>query len=638
MMQRETEPLKGRVFVEKERIIKEFHQGGSIDAWKLFGAHFSFEGTAGVRFTVYAPHARSVSVIGSFNDWNQEQARMERIGFGGIWSLFVPQAKQGDSYQYRIEDALGKRFDKSDPFAFYSEIRPKTASRVFDLCAIRWSDQEWMNSRTVSFDRPVSVYEVYAGGWKTEEGELCSWKSLEETLIPYVKKLGFTHIEFMPLTEYPYDGSWGYQASGYYCCTSRFGTPAEFAHFVNACHREGIGVIIDMVPVHFVKDDFGLAQFDGQPLYEYPRPMDAESQWDTLNFNLWKEEVRSFLISAAVFWCRTYHIDGIRMDAISNVIFWGGEKSRGRNEGALQFIRELNYLLKREFPDVMLIAEDSSDFPKVTSAIENGGLGFDYKWDMGWMNDTLKYFAKDPLYRYYEHGTLTFSMSYFFSERFVLPLSHDENVHGKKTIIDRMWGSYEQKFAQVKSLYAYMFAHPGKKLNFMGNELASFREFDERKELDWLLLSYPLHRSFQTFFCDLNAIYRSHPVLYEKDYDRFRFRWMDADNAEQSVFSFCREGEREVLLCVMNLTGAVYEAFDVPVCEKGPWTEILNTESERYSGCGFGNEQPLRAKKNRKGSASGQHITIRLPGLSAIWFTCSKKPRSPRAEKSGRER
>ena len=606
--------------MDQERIINDFHQGHCIDAWQLFGAHFSYEGGQGVRFTVYAPHARNVSVIGSFNDWNADAARMSRTGFSGIWSVFVKGVKEWDSYKYRIEDKNGFIRDKSDPYAFYSETRPDNASKVYNIHDIRWSDSDWMRKRSIGLDQPVSIYEVYAGGWKHNGKYPYTYPMMEEHLIPYVKEHGFTHIEMMPLNEYPFDGSWGYQASGYFSCTSRYGNPTEFASFVNACHREGIGVIMDIVPVHFVKDAFGLRQFDGQALYEYQKAEDAESQWGTLNFDLWKEEVRSFLISSGVFWCRTFHIDGIRMDAVSNMIYWGGNRDRGINEGALNFVKRFNYYLRKEFPNVMLIAEDSSDFPHVTVSTLDGGLGFDYKWDLGWMNDTLRYYETDPLYRVYDHHKLTFSMAYFYSERFLLALSHDENVHGKKTIIDRMWGSYEQKFAQVKNLYAYMYAHPGKKLNFMGNEIASFREFDETNELDWGLLSYPRHSSFLRFFTDLNRIYLYHPALSENDFEFSGFQWIDADNAEQSVFSFYRKSRKEYLLCVMNLTGASYEIYDIPVPAKGVWTEIMNTEKEIYDGCGIYNPKPLRAKKVNEPARFPQKITIALAPFAAAWF------------------
>ncbi|MBO7703876.1 MAG: 1,4-alpha-glucan branching protein GlgB [Solobacterium sp.] len=611
--------------MDQARIIQDFHQGQCIDAWQLFGAHFTFEGAEGVRFTVYAPHARNVSVIGSFNEWDDTKCRMSRTGFSGVWSVFVPGVREWESYKYRIEDTSGKKIDKSDPYAFYSETRPENASKVYNLHNIRWDDEEWMRTRSAGLDQAVSVYEVYAGGWKHNGEYPYTYGMLQENLIPYVKEHGFTHIELMPLNEYPFDGSWGYQASGYYSVTSRYGNPTEFARFVNACHQAGIGVIMDMVPVHFVKDAFGLRKFDGQALYEYRKPEDAESQWGTLNFDLWNEEVRSFLISSAMFWCRIYHIDGIRMDAVANMIYWAGNRDRGTNEGALNFMKRLNYYLKREYPQVMLIAEDSSDFPKVTASTLDGGLGFDYKWDLGWMNDTLKYFATDPIYRVYDHHKLTFSMAYFYSERFILPLSHDENVHGKKTVIDRMWGSYEQKFSQVKTLYAYMFAHPGKKLNFMGNEFATFREFDEKKELDWFLLTYPVHDAFLRFFTDLNRIYTNHPCLFRNDYDFGGFQWIDADNAKQSVFSFYREDDREYLLCIMNLTPAQFDVYDVPVPQKGTWTEILNTEKDIYGGNNFCNYEPLRTKTVKGEARFPQKITLRLAPLGAVWFTCPKK-------------
>jgi len=431
----------------------------------------------------------------------------------------------------------------------------------------------------------------------------------------------------MPLNEYPFDGSWGYQASGYFSLTSRYGNPTEFASFVNACHKAGIGVIMDMVPVHFVKDDFGLRYFDGEALYEYTDRENAESQWGTMNFNLWNEEVRSFLISAAAFWCDVYHMDGIRIDAVSNLIYWAGNSNRGTNEGSLNFVKRMNYLIHRDYPEVMLIAEDSSDYPKVTASTLDGGLGFDYKWDLGWMNDTLKYYATDPLYRTYEHNKMTFSMAYFYSERFLLPLSHDENVHGKKTIIDRIFGDYDMKFSQVRNLYAYMFAHPGKKLNFMGNEIASFREFDEKKELDWFLLDYPRHDAFLRYFTDLNRIYANHPCLYKYDYDYQKgFHWINADNNKQSIFTFYREDDKEYLLCVLNCMPHSYEEYNIFVPQAGTYTEILNSEKDIYDGCNMCNFQPVKSWKNSAPAGEfNDSVTIRIAPWAAIWLTCPKK-------------
>lgn len=612
--------------MDQTRIMESFHQGHCLDAYEFFGAHFVYEGCSGVRFTVYAPHARRISVIGSFNNWDENAAVMERTGFNGVWSIFVPGVGEWESYKYRIETRNGQKLDKSDPYAFYSETRPENASKTYNLKDIHWSDGAWMKKRSKNYDRPLNIYEVYAGGWKRNGEYPYTYGMLEKELIPYVSEHGFTHIEMMPLNEYPFDGSWGYQASGYYSVTSRYGNPTEFASFVNAAHKVGIGVIIDMVPVHFVKDAFGLRLFDGEPLYEYQKSYDAESQWGTCNFDLWNEEVRSFLMSAAAFWCDVYHVDGIRIDAVSNLIYWAGNRDRGVNEGSLIFMKRMNYYLSREFPEVMLIAEDSSDYPKVTGSTLDGGLGFDYKWDLGWMNDTLKYYETDPIYRQWDHHKITFSMAYFYSERFIMPLSHDENVHGKHTVIDRMWGDYKQKFAQARNLYAYMYAHPGKKLNFMGNEIATFREFDEAKELDWFLLEYPAHDAFLRYFTDLNKIYKSHKCLSRYDYDNKGFRWIDADNAKQSVFMFYREDEKEYLVCVLNMTPVAYEEFNLGVPAKGSYTEILNSEKDIYDGCNMCNFKPVKAVKNPwPGAAFDYQITIRIAPFAGIWFTCPKK-------------
>ncbi len=621
--------------MDKAKIIESFHQGNCIEAYRLFGAHFAYEGTEGVRFSVYAPHAVNVSVIGSFNGWDETQGRMERTDSTGIWSVFIKDVKEWECYKYRIEDRRGRKIDKADPYAFYSETRPETASKICNLNDISWNDTEWMHHRDKNIDKPVSIYEVYAGGWKTNGKYPYTYGMMEENLIPYVKKHGFTHIELMPLTEYPFDGSWGYQASGYYSVTSRYGNPKEFASFVNACHANGIGIIMDMVPVHFVKDAYGLRQFDGEPLYEYRKQTDAESEWGTLNFDLWNEEVRSFLISSASFWCEVYHIDGIRVDAVSNLIYWGGNRDRGTNEGSLAFIRRMNYFLSKEYPGVMLIAEDSSDFPNVTRPTVDMGLGFDYKWDLGWMNDTLKYYATDPIYRVWDHNKITFSMAYFYSEKFIMPFSHDENVHGKKTIVDRMWGDYDQKFSQCRNLYAYMYAHPGKKLNFMGNEIAMFREFDEQKPVDWFLLDYERHDAFLRYFTDLNKIYLSHPCLYKFDYDMKGFEWMDADNAKQSVYSFARSDESEFIVCIMNMTPTSYEKFPVFVPAKGTYTEILNSEKDIYDGCNMCNYKPIASHASKADSKFKDQIEIRLAPFAAVWLSMPRTKTRSAVKKTG---
>lgn len=617
--------------MKKTRIIESFHQGHCLNAYEFFGAHLINEPKQGVRFTVWAPGAKSVQVIGDFNGWGNEPIWLEKIT-SSIYSVFIEGLKEWTLYRYRIECQDGVWQDKSDPFAFYSEVRPKTNSIVVDLDDYKWTDTRWLKKRTKNYDRPLNIYEVHAGSWKCDQGKWFTYDQLSETLIPYVKEKGFTHIEMMPLNEHPFDGSWGYQASGYMSCTSRYGDPKRFMNFVNEAHKAGIGVIMDVVPVHFVKDNHGLRLFDGTPVYEYSRTEDAYSEWGTMNFDLWKEEVRSFLMSSVAFWCDKYHIDGIRMDAISNVIFWGGNKNRGVNEGGLAFLRRMNYYLSEKYPTVMLIAEDSSDFPKVTASTYELGLGFDYKWDLGWMNDTLKYYELDPVYRKYNHNKLTFSMAYFYSERFLLPLSHDEVVHGKRTIVDKMWGSYDQKFAQAKNLYLYMYTHPGKKLNFMGNEIAMFREFDECRENDWFLLEYSRHVAFARYFEDISRIYDYYPALSCYDYDPTSYRWIDADNADQSVYSFYREDATNVFVTILNMTPVSYENYRIGVPVSGRYVELINTEKDIYEGCNMCNFEPIKAEKI-EAHRCNYSISLRLAPFAGILFHVKKRKSPVRRKK-----
>jgi len=458
---------------------------------------------------------------------------------------------------------------------------------------------------------------------KRDAHEWLNYEEIAHKLIPYVKEMGYTHIEIMPLAEYPFDGSWGYQAHGYFSLTSRYGTPKQFMTFVDECHINDIGVILDFVPVHFVKDSHGLRQFDGSPLYEYPNSTDANSQWDTLNFDLWKEEVRSFLMSSASFWIEMYHVDGLRIDAVSNIIFWHGNKQNGINDGATAFVRRLNYYLNVRYPGILMMAEDSSDFPKVTHPTTEMGLGFDYKWDLGWMNDTLKYYSLDPVYRQFHHHQLTFSMAYFYSENFILPLSHDEVVHGKGTIINKMWGEYKQKFAQARNLYAYMYAHPGKKLNFMGNELAHFREFDENIEQDWFLLGYHTHHSFNRFFRDLSHIYKHHSCLSHHDYKHHGFKWIDADNASQSIYSYYREDEESVVIIILNMTPVSYESYRIGIPYKGSYTEIINTEKDIYDGCNMCNFEPLVSEKH-EAHRFDNSILVRIAPFAGVYLEMKK--------------
>lgn len=581
----------------KQRVINAFFEGQSINAYTSLGAHPRFEQISGVRFALYAPAAQSAQVIGSFNDWNGEGHFMEKVDDRGIWSVFVPNAKEGDMYKYRIVQADGTSVDKMDPYAFYNELRPNTASIVVDL-DYQWSDEEWMKTRNRCFHKPLNIYEVHLGAWKhLNEDETVNYRSIAGELVSYVKEMKYTHVEFMPLSEYPFDGSWGYQISGYFSVTSRYGTLQDLKYLINELHKNGIGVIFDFVPVHFVMDNYALRSFDGTHLYEYQNNYDAFSEWGTANFDLHKEEVRSFLMSAAAYLIKELHGDGLRMDAISNVIYWQGNKSRGVNEGALTFIRRMNYLLHLNFPEVMLIAEDSSDFPGVTKPVHDNGLGFDYKWDLGWMNDTLSYLKMDPIFRQHHHNKINFSMAYFYGENFILPFSHDESVHGKATIVDKMWGTYEQKFAQARMLYTYMYTHPGKKLNFMGNEIGHMREFDEDEQMDWFLLEYPMHDSFKRFMRDLNTIYANESALYKDDFDYSYFEWIDADNANENLFSFIRKGEEETIIVVLNMSANTYHGHQFGVLEEGVYNEILNSEKDIYSGVNIVNEKTIVAQE-----------------------------------------
>lgn len=608
--------------MQKEKLFEQFHQGHCVDAYQIFGAHFEYDQTPGVRFTVYAPAAQNVILSGSFDEWGAG-IQMKRL-HDGTWTCFVSNLSEFSLYKYRIQQSNGEWVEKSDPYAFSSEVRPKSGNVVVNLNNYHWRDQQWISKRHKYFNQPMNIYELHLGSWMKHEGHVwMNYEEIAQKLIPYVKEMGYTHIEVMPLNEHPFDGSWGYQAHGYFSLTSRYGNPKQFMKFVDECHLNDIGVLMDFVPVHFVKDSFGLRYFDGSPLYEYPNGSDANSQWDTLNFDLWKEEVRSFLMSSANFWVDIYHIDGLRVDAVSNIIFWHGNKNNGTNDGATAFMRRMNYYLNVRHPGVIMIAEDSSDYPKVTHPTTEMGLGFDYKWDLGWMNDTLKYYALDPVYRKFHHHQLTFSMAYFYSENFILPLSHDEVVHGKGTIINKMWGDYNQKFAQVKNLYSYMLSHPGKKLNFMGNDMAHFREWDEDRELDWFLLGYDMHAMFNRFMRDLNHIYKHHNALSQYDYQHRGFRWIDADNANQSIFTYIRENDQSCVVVVLNMTPNSFEQYRLGVPYVGQYTELLNSEKDIYGGCNMCNYAPLHTEVHGSHHYP-QSIQIRIAPFAAVFFELKK--------------
>lgn len=610
----------------KNKTLEQYYQGCSLDAYEYFGAHVDTQrNKSGVVFRVYAPHAKAIQVIGSFNDWSCTDYMMKRVDDKGVWQVFIADAKKGDMYKYRITQATGRIVDKMDPYAFYSELRPNTASIVENLQYDKWSDQTWMEKRTKNFDQPVNIYEMHLGSWrKAEDVEWVNYRSIAKELIAYLKEMKFTHVEFMPLCEFPFDGSWGYQCSGYFSTTSRYGSCADLMYLINALHKANIGVIMDFVPVHFVRDDFSLSYFDGTPLYEYEKACDADSQWGTANFNLWKEEVRSFLMSAAAFWLDKYHIDGLRMDAISNIIHWHGNKDLGENTGALDFIRRMNYHLSQEYKGCMLIAEDSSDFPNVTRSTLENGLGFDYKWDLGWMNDTLNYMEIDPVYRKWHHNKVTFSMAYFYSERFMSEFSHDEVVHGKKTIVDKIWGTYEEKFAQLRTMYMYMFTHPGKKLNFMGNELGHFREWDEQRENDWFLLTYPMHDAFHKYFAKLGAWYQKEEALHKDDYNEALFQWIDADNADENLFSYIRKGSDSDIVVVLNFSPNVYRDHAFGVATEGSYKEILNSEADTWGGSNVVNKGTIKTQKETCNKLPYK-INIVVPAFGGVMLQVKKK-------------
>lgn len=603
-------------------LLQDFLEGSSTRAYSYFGCHKLKRGRKAVhRFRVYAPRAREVELIGDFNSWEGSSHALKKISESGIWEIELSGLKNYDKYKFNILTEQGKWIQKADPYAFFSELRPGSASLVYSDEDYHWEDEAWMRARTKNYDRPLSIYEVHLGSWRRdwERGEWLKADELIEQLVPYVLDNGYTHVEFLPLVEHPFDGSWGYQATGYYSPTSRYGSPRDLKNLINAFHKAGLGVILDVVPAHFVKDAHGLADFDGSKVYEYPEAYDAENEWGSLNFNLWDDRVRSFLISSFAYWIKEFHFDGLRFDAISHLIYWCGNKNRGVNEGALDFMRRANHSLAKKFPDVMLIAEDSSDFAGVTRPSFEQGLGFDYKWDLGWMNDTLKYFKMDPIYRSSCHTLLSFSMLYFYTERFLLPLSHDEVVHMKGSIMGKIWGNYEEKFGQARLLMAYMYAHPGKKLNFMGNELATFDEWSEAGAADFQLLKYPAHSAFLRFFRDLNQIYKSHEALYKDEYNTENFRWIDADNHKQSVYSFYRRYGDEVIVCVFNMLPVSYENFKVGVPEKGVYIELLNSEKDIYKGCNMCNFRAL-ATEDEAMHGHAQSLDIRLAPYAALYF------------------
>ena len=559
-----------------------FYTGKIFDAYLFLGAHPEKEG---VTFRTFAPAAVRISLIGEFSGW--EEWDMNRTYDGNFWECYTKAAKTGQMYKYRIYKRDGSFTDHCDPYGFGMELRPGTASVIRDLSSYIFHDKKWMKQRTDCKRNPLNIYELHFGSFKKPSERADDWYSYTELahiLIPYLKECGYNYIEIMPLSEHPCDESWGYQNTGFFSPTARYGTAGQLMEFIDICHQNEIGVLLDFVPVHFAVDGYALADYDGTPLYEYPSSDVGISEWGSRNFMHSRGEVRSFLQSAANYWLTEYHADGIRMDAISRIIYWQGEPARGVNNNAVAFLREMNRGLKSMHPSAVLSAEDSTSYPGVTRSAAEGGLGFDYKWDMGWMNDTLNYFRTAPEYRNKDYHKLTFSMMYYYNDAYLLPFSHDETVHGKAAILQKMNGEYEEKFPQARALYMYMYAHPGKKLNFMGNELGQLREWDEKREQDWDILKYPIHDAFHRFMKDLNHIYLTHPAFYEQDYENDGFQWIDCHQESRCIYAFERISKSQRIAAVFNFSDKLQKDYTFTLKSACTLKLLIASDMDQYGG------------------------------------------------------
>ena len=613
-----------------------FGEGKHYRIYEKLGAHvMTHDGKRGVTFAVWAPAADRVSVVGNFNSWDATKHPMRRLGKSGVWELFVPSLRAGELYKYVINTA-GQEFFKADPYAFMMEVPPDTSSVVF-TSNYKFGDRAWIAKRTSreAWREPLSIYEVHLGSWRRvaeEDNRPMTYRELAPMLADYVLKNGFTHIEFLPLKEHPYGPSWGYQVSAFYAPSSRYGTPDDFRFLVDHLHKAGIGVIMDWVPAHFPKDAFALGRFDGTALYEHLDPRKGEHpDWGTYIFNYGRNEVRNFLIANALYWLREFHLDGLRVDAVASMLYldysrkegeWVPNKFGGReNLEAISFLKELNEVTHSECPGTLMIAEESTVWPQVTAPVYAGGLGFDFKWNMGWMHDTLKYFQTDPLFRGGNHNALTFGLLYAWSENFILPFSHDEVVHMKGALLNKMPGEEWQKFANLRALYGYMWAHPGKKLLFMGGEFGQWREWTEEESLDWHLLEKPIHKGVQLLIEDLNKLYARHPALFESDSDPSGFSWIEVDNAAENIVAFLRTAPStgKEIVCVSNFSPVIREGHRIGLPRKGSYKQILNTDNEKYCGGGFGAVKSIRAEK-MPWHGMDYSAAITLPPLATLWF------------------
>jgi 1,4-alpha-glucan branching enzyme len=611
-------------------------EGNHLRSYEKLGAHIrEIDGIRGVHFAVWAPNARRVSVVGDFNHWDGRRHPMRNLGPTGLWEIFIPDLQPGEVYKYEVKSRYNDYLvSKADPYGFYAEQRPQTASIVWDIDQFRWDDGEWMASREhrQALDAPISVYEVHLGSWRrsAEGNGYVSYRDLAEQLASYVTEMGFTHVELLPINEHPFDGSWGYQPVGLYAPTSRFGSPDEFAIFVDTMHRHGIGVIVDWVPAHFPRDLHGLGYFDGTHLYEHEDPRLGEHRdWGTKIYNFGRAEVRNYLLANALFWLDKYHIDGLRVDAVASMLYLDYSRNPGEwvpnafggneNLEAIDFLKKFNEAAHAQFPGVLTIAEESTAFPGVSRPTYIGGLGFSLKWNMGWMNDTLRYFSKDPVYRKYEHGSLTFSLVYAFTENFMLPLSHDEVVHGKRALLDKMPGDMWQRVANLRLLLSYQWTHPGKKLLFMGGEFGQWREWNESQSLDWHLLQWPDHQGLQRMVADLNRIYRSEPALHQVDFEWQGFDWLELHDWENSVLAFLRKGKNpgDEVVVVCNFTPCLRENYRIGVPHGGGYRELFNSDASIYGGSNAGNAGYLESIPEHH-AGRPYHLNLTLPPLGVI--------------------